>query len=158
MQTPTVSENEIAKIVVNSAFKIHTTLGPGLFESVYETVMEHELVNEHGLEVKRQVPIPVTWKNVKLELGFRSDLIIENKVILELKAIDKLAPVHFRQLLTYLKLTNLKLGLIINFDEPFILYTDASSFALKAILSQKDDQKREQERQQNTKIALLKDN
>jgi GxxExxY protein len=115
-----VSENEIAKIVVNSAFKIHTTLGPGLFESVYETVMEHELVHEHGLEVKRQVPIPVTWKNVKLELGFRSDLIVEDKVILELKAIDKLAPVHFRQLLTYLKLTNLKLGLIINFDEPFI--------------------------------------
>ena len=115
-----MSENEIAKIVVNSAFKIHTTLGPGLFESVYETVMEHELVHEYGLEVKRQVPIPVTWKNLKLELGFRSDLIIENKVILELKAIDKLAPVHFRQLLTYLKLTNLKLGLIINFDEPFI--------------------------------------
>ena len=115
-----MSENEIAKIIVNSAFKIHTTLGPGLFESVYETVMEYELVNEYGLDVKRQVPIPVTWKNVKLELGFRSDMIIENKVIVELKAIDKLAPVHFRQVLTYLKLTNLKLGLIINFDEPYI--------------------------------------
>jgi len=115
-----VTENEIAKSVVNSAFKIDTTLGPGLFESVYETIMEHELVHEHGLEVKRQVPIPVTWKNFKLELGFRSDMIIENKVIVELKAIDKLAPMHFRQVLTYLKLTNLKLGLIINFDEPFI--------------------------------------
>ena len=115
-----VSENEIAKIIVNSAFKIHTTLGPGLFESVYETVMEYELAYEYGLDVKRQVPIPVTWKNVKLELGFRSDLIIENKVIVELKAIDKLAPVHCRQMLTYLKLTNLKLGLIINFDEPYI--------------------------------------
>ena len=115
-----MSENEIAKIIVNSAFKIHTTLGPGLFESVYETIMEYELVNEYGLDVKRQVHIPVTWKNLKLELGFRSDLIIENKVILELKAIDKLAPVHFRQVLTYLKLTNLKLGLIINFDEPVL--------------------------------------
>lgn len=115
-----MTENEIAKIIVNSAFKIHTTLGPGLFESVYETVMEYELVNEYGLDVRRQVPVPVTWKNVRLELGFRSDMIIEDKVIVELKAIDKLAPVHFRQVLTYLKLTNLKLGLIINFDEPYI--------------------------------------
>jgi GxxExxY protein len=115
-----VSENEIAKIVVDCAFKIHTSLGPGLFESVYESIMEYELTQEHGLEVKRQVPIPVVWKNIKLELGFRSDMIIENKVILELKAIDKLAPVHFRQVLTYLKLTNLRLGLIINFDEPLI--------------------------------------
>ncbi|HET9279788.1 MAG TPA: GxxExxY protein [Flavitalea sp.] len=115
-----MSENEIAKIVVDCAFKIHTSLGPGLFESVYESIMEYELTQEHGLEVKRQVPIPVVWKNIKLELGFRSDMIIENKVILELKAIDKLAPVHFRQVLTYLKLTNLRLGLIINFDEPLI--------------------------------------
>ena len=115
-----MSENEIAKIVVDGAFKIHTSLGPGLFESVYESIMEYELTQEHGLEVKRQVPIPVVWKNIKLELGFRSDMIIENKVILELKAIDKLAPVHFRQVLTYLKLTNLRLGLIINFDEPLI--------------------------------------
>ena len=115
-----MSENEIAKIIVNSAFKIHTSLGPGLFESVYETVTEYELVNEYGLDVRRQVPVPVTWKNVRLELRFRSDMIIEDKVIVELKAIDKLAPVHFRQVLTYLKLTNLKLGLIINFDEPYI--------------------------------------
>ncbi len=115
-----MSVNEIAKIVVDSAFKIHTRLGPRLFESVYENIMEYELTHEHGLEVKRQVPIPVVWKNIKLELGFRSDMIIGNKVILELKAIDKLAPVHFWQVLTYLKLTNLKLGLIINFDEPLI--------------------------------------
>ena len=115
-----MSENEIAKIVVDCAFKIHTMLGPGLFESVYENIMEYELTNEHGLEVKRQVPIPLVWKNIKLESGFRSDMIIENKVILELKAIEKLAPVHFRQVLTYLKLTNLKLGLIINFDETLI--------------------------------------
>ena len=115
-----MSENEISRIVVDSAFKIHSILGPGLFESVYETVMEYELVNEHGLQVRRQVPIPVLWKQKKLEVGFRSDLIIENKVLVELKAIEKLAPVHSKQVLTHLKLTNLKLGLLINFDEELI--------------------------------------
>lgn len=95
-------------------------LGPGLLESVYESILEHELVSEHGLAVRRQVPIPVIWKNVKLEVGFRSDLIVESKVIVEIKAIDKLAPVHFKQLLTYLRLTNLKLGLLVNFDEEII--------------------------------------
>ena len=115
-----MSENEISRIVVDSAFKIHSVLGPGLFESVYEIVMEYELVNEHGLHVRRQVPIPVLWKQTKLELGFRSDLIIENKVLVEVKAIEKLAPVHSKQVLTHLKLTNLKLGLLINFDEELI--------------------------------------
>lgn len=115
-----MSENELSKIIVNSAFRIHSLLGPGLLESVYESIMEHELVSEHGLVVRRQVPIPVIWKNVKLEVGFRSDLIVEQKVIVEIKAIDKLAPVHFKQLLTYLKLTNLKLGLLVNFDEEII--------------------------------------
>ena len=115
-----MSENEIAKIIVHAAFKIHATLGPGLFESVYETVLEYELVNEHGLNVKRQVPIPVIWNGKKLELGFRSDLIVESKVMVELKAIEKLAPVHFKQVLTHLKLTGLKLGLLINFDEYLI--------------------------------------
>ncbi|MBC7829115.1 MAG: GxxExxY protein [Chitinophagaceae bacterium] len=115
-----MSENEIAKIVVDSAFKIHSTLGPGLFESVYETVVEYELTTEYGLHVRRQIPIPVIWKNIKLEMGFRSDLIVESKVKVELKAIDKLAPVHFKQVLTHLRLTNLKLGLLINFDEALI--------------------------------------
>lgn len=115
-----MTENEIAKIVVNTAFNIHKDLGPGLFESVYEAVMAHELTTQHGLEVKRQVPIPVTWKNVKLELGFRSDLIVEQKLIVELKAIEKLAPVHYKQVLTHLKLTKIRLGLLINFDEELI--------------------------------------
>ena len=80
----------------------------------------YELVHVHQLEVRRQVPIPVTWDNTKMDVGFRSDLIIEGKVIVELKAIDKLAPVHYRQVLTHLRLTNMKLGLLINFDEELI--------------------------------------
>ena len=119
-ETYGLTENEIAKIVVSSALKIHRTLGPGLFESVYESVLEYELVHVHQLEVRRQVPIPVTWNNTKMDVGFRSDLIIEGKVIVELKAIDKLAPVHYRQVLTHLRLTNMKLGLLINFDEELI--------------------------------------
>ena len=79
MQIFLVTENEIAKIVVDCAFKIHNTPGPGLFESVYESVMGCELVNEYGLQVRRQVPIPVVWKNTKLEIGFRSDLIVEER-------------------------------------------------------------------------------
>ena len=79
-ETYGLTENEIAKIVVSSALKIHRTLGPGLFESVYESVLEYELVHVHQLEVRRQVPIPVTWNNTKMDVGFRSDLIIEGKV------------------------------------------------------------------------------
>ena len=112
--------NELARIIVNVAFKIHKELGPGLFESVYESVMEYELVNEYGLFVRRQVPVSVIWKEVKLELGFRADFIIENKIIVELKAIETIAPVHFKQMLTYLRLTRLKLGLLINFNENLI--------------------------------------
>ena len=115
-----MNENEIARIVVDVAFWIHKKLGPGLFESVYETVMEYELVKINGLFVRRQVSVPVIWKEVKLEPGFRADFIIENKVVVELKAIEGLAPVHFKQMITYLRLTNLKLGLLINFDENLI--------------------------------------
>ena len=89
-----MTENEIATIVLDVAFKIHKELGPGLFESVYETVMEYELVNTYHLKVQRQKPIPVIWKDVKLDIGFRSDLIVENKVIVELKSIEAIAPVH----------------------------------------------------------------
>ncbi|MEI9807435.1 MAG: GxxExxY protein [Bacteroidota bacterium] len=87
-----MTENEIAAIVLDVAFKIHRELGPGLFESVYETVMEYELVNEYKFNVQRQKPIPVVWKGIKLELGFRSDLMIENKVLVELKSIESLVP------------------------------------------------------------------
>ena len=115
-----MQENEIAKIVVDTAFRIHKELGPGLFESVYESVLGYELVNEHGLIVKRQPVLPVVWKDIKLDLGFKPDMIIENKVIIELKSVEVLLPVHYKQLLTYLKLTDLKLGLLINFNEALI--------------------------------------
>ena len=101
-------------------FKIHVELGPGLFESVYETIVAHELEKTYHLNVKRQIPIPVIWEDVRLELGFRADLIVEGKVLVELKSIESLAPVHFKQVITYLKLTGLKLGLLVNFNERLI--------------------------------------
>jgi GxxExxY protein len=113
-------ENELTKIVVSVAYDIHSKLGPGLFESVYEIIMIHELVHKYGLNVRRQVPIPVVWNSIKMELGFRADLVIENKVIVELKSIEALAPVHHKQLLTHLKLTGIKVGLLINFNEELI--------------------------------------
>ncbi len=113
----TLTENEIAKIALDIAFNVHSTLGPGLFESVYENIIEYELINKYKLNVKKQAAIPVVWESVKLEAGFRADLIIENKVILEIKSIETLAPVHAKQLLTYLRLTGLKLGLLLNFNE-----------------------------------------
>jgi GxxExxY protein len=104
---------------VNTAFQIHLKLGPGLFESVYEEIMYYELI-KLGLLVERQKGIPVIWNEIKMELGFRADLIVENKVILELKSFETIAPVHPKQLLTYLKLTKIKLGLLINFNETLI--------------------------------------
>jgi GxxExxY protein len=114
-----MTENEISKQIVDAAYKLHTTLGPGLFESVYETVMAQELSNR-GLKVVRQQAIPVTWENVHLEAGFRADLIVEDKVSIEIKSVENLAPVHRKQLLTYLRLTGRKLGLLINFDTELI--------------------------------------
>ncbi|MFE1746732.1 GxxExxY protein [Coleofasciculus sp. H7-2] len=114
-----MTENEIAKEIVDAAYKVHTHLGPGLFESVYEAVLAYEL-ERRGLRVVRQQPIPVIYESVKLEEGFRADLIVENKVIIELKSLEKLAPVHKKQLLTYLRLTNKRLGLLINFGEVLI--------------------------------------
>jgi GxxExxY protein len=113
-------ENELTGIVVSIAYDIHSKLGPGLFESVYETIMEHELVHKYDLRVVRQFPIPVVWDSTKMELGFRADLLIENKVIVELKSIEVLAPVHHKQMLTYLRLSGIKVGLLINFNEELI--------------------------------------
>ena len=115
-----MTENELSKIVLDVAFDMHKTLGPGLFESVYESVMEYELVNTFNLSVKKQVVLPVIWKDKKLESGFRIDLIVENKLIIELKSVESLADVHYKQLLTYLKLTNIKLELLINFNEALL--------------------------------------
>lgn len=114
-----MTENEIAKIVVDLCIKIHTILGPGLLESVYEEVLVYEL-RKLGLIVLRQEGIPVVYESVKLDIGFKADVVIENKVILELKSIENILPVHKKQLLTYLKLTKMKLGLLINFNENLI--------------------------------------
>lgn len=114
-----MTENEIAKVIVDCCFKVHTELGPGLLESVYEEVLSYALI-KRGLNIKRQRGIPVIYENIKMELGFRADIIVENKVIIELKSIDTLAPVHSKQLLTYLKLAELKLGLLVNFNEALI--------------------------------------
>ena len=114
-----MSENEIAKIIVNTSYDIHVQLGPGLLESVYEEILSYELQNQ-GLKVERQKPIPVYWKGNKMDIGFRADLIVENKVVVEIKSVELIAPVHPKQLLTYLKITGLKLGLLINFNEKLI--------------------------------------
>lgn len=109
------SENEIARMVVNICYLIHTKFRPGLFESVYEELITYEL-QKTGVTFIAQKPIALIHEEVKLELGFRADFIIEDKVIVELKSIENLAPVHYRQIQTYLKLTNLRLGLLINFN------------------------------------------
>jgi GxxExxY protein len=110
-----MNENELSKIIVDCYFKIHNTLGPGLFESVYEEVLVYEL-NKNGLFLSRQAGIPVMYEDIKLEVGFRADIIVENKVIIEIKSVESLEPVHFKQLLTYLKITSLRLGLLVNFN------------------------------------------
>ena len=109
-------EDDLSKTIVNCSYKIHTTLGPGLLESVYEAALCYELIKE-GLEVKQQCPMPVSYGNVRLEIGFRADIIVEDVVIIEIKAVEETGPVHFKQLLTYLKVTNIKLGLLINFNK-----------------------------------------
>lgn len=114
-----MTENELSKILVDVAFQIHKQYGPGLFESVYEEIFCYELA-EKGIGFVRQQAIPVIHKEIKMEVGFRADIIVENKIIIELKSVEVLAPVHYKQLLTYLKLTNLKLGLLINFNEALI--------------------------------------
>ncbi len=113
------SENEISKLVVDLCYKIHTQYGPGLFESVYEEIFCYEW-EKNGILFSRQQPVPLVHEAVKLDIGFRADIIIDNKVVVELKSIEALAPVHYKQVLTYLKLTNCKLGLLINFNVALI--------------------------------------
>jgi GxxExxY protein len=114
-----MTENEIATIVVDASYHIHKQLGPGLLETVYEAVLFFEL-KRRGLHVTRQQPIPIHWGDVKLDEAFRSDLIVENNVIIELKSVEQVAPVHKKQVLTYLRLANLRLGLLINFGAALI--------------------------------------
>ena len=108
-------ENAISKIIVDCCCNIHKTLGPGLLESVYEEVLLFEL-KEHDLKCNRQVEIPVVYKKLRMNVGFRADIIVNNKVISELKSVENLTTVHKKQLLTYLKLTGLQLGLLVNFN------------------------------------------
>jgi len=114
-----VTENEIATQIVDAAYKVYTTFGPGLLESVYEAVMSEEL-SRRGLRVVRQQAIPLDYENVHLDIGFRADMIVEGKVIVEIKAVENIAPVHRKQLLTYLRLAGKRLGLLINFDTELI--------------------------------------
>jgi len=109
-------ENEISSKLIGAAITIHRELGPGLLESTYETCLAYEL-REMGLDVKQQLALPVVYKNVKLNAGYRIDLLIEHKVIVEIKSVEALADIHTAQLLTYLKLKDIKLGLLINFNE-----------------------------------------
>ena len=114
-----MTENEIARQVVDGAYRVHVTLGPGLLESVYEAALAYEL-QQRGLHVQQQVPIAVTYGAVHLEIGFRADLLVESKLIVEIKSVEKVAPVHKKQLLTCLRLAGMRLGLLINFGEPTI--------------------------------------
>lgn len=112
-------ENYLATKIVDCCYHIHVGLGPGLLESVYEEILFYEL-SVLGFKVERQKELPVVWKDKKLDLGFRTDLIVENKVIIEIKSVMEINPVHPKQLMTYLKLSGLKLGLLINFNSPLI--------------------------------------
>lgn len=111
-----MTENEIAKQILDAAFLVHSKLGPGLLESVYEVILAYEL-QKRGLTVERQKPMPILYDNIRFDEAFRSDLVANGKVIAELKSVEALLPVHAKQLLTQLRLSGLKLGLLINFGE-----------------------------------------
>ena len=111
-----MEENDIGTIVVESAVAIHRELGPGLLETVYEVVLARVL-GDRGLKVERQIPVPIRYKNIKFDEGFRADIVIEGKVILELKSVEKVTAAHKMQVQTYLRLTGCKLGYLLNFGE-----------------------------------------
>ena len=111
-----MNENEIAKRVLDAAFIIHRELGPGLLETVYEVILAKKLT-DMGLAVERQIPVPIRFEGLVFDEGFRADLIVERRVIIELKSVERLALVHSKQLLTYLRLSGCRLGLLINFGE-----------------------------------------
>jgi len=111
-----MTENELGKQVVDAAVQVHRELGPGLLESVYEVVLAREL-QQRGLQVERQVSISIEYKGLKFDEGFRADLVVESKVIIELKCVEKLSNAHKKQLLTYLRLSGMRLGYLLNFSE-----------------------------------------
>jgi GxxExxY protein len=110
-----VTENELSHLVVGCAMRVHTALGPGLVESAYEACLQFELIKS-GLQVEAQKPLPLVYESVKLECGYRVDLLVERKLIIEVKSIEALAEIHFAQVLTYLRLSNLRLALLLNFN------------------------------------------
>ena len=114
-----MTENEIAKEIVDAAYHIHKRLGPGLLESVYETVLAYDL-RKRGLNIDRQVAVTIVYDDIKFDEGFRADLVVEDKVIVELKSVENVIPVHKKQLLTYLRLADKRLGLLINFGSELI--------------------------------------
>ena len=114
-----MNEHELSRIVFNGALKVHRNLGPGLLESSYEECLFYEL-QKSGLLIERQKPLPLIYEDIKLDIGYRVDLLIERKLIIELKSVETLNDIHFAQLLTYLKLSNCKLGLLINFNVTLI--------------------------------------
>jgi GxxExxY protein len=111
-----VTENELSKVVVDAAFQIHKTLGPGLLETVYQKILAHEL-RQKGLEVEEEVPLPVVWDDMKMDIGFRVDMYVNRRLIVELKSVERVIPVHKKTLLTYLRLADCRLGLLLNFGE-----------------------------------------
>jgi GxxExxY protein len=114
-----MNENEISYKIIGAAIEIHKIVGPGLLESAYENALAFEL-REMGLDVKQQLPMPFIYKDVKQDIGYRIDLVVSDKVIIEVKSIEALAPVHFAQTLTYLRLSGMKLGLLINFNSKLL--------------------------------------
>lgn len=108
---------DVATVAIDCGFKLHTQLGPGLLESAYEALMAHSLT-KRGLMVERQRPVPIRFDGVAIEEGFRLDLLVEGKLLIELKSVERLSPVHGKQVLTYLRLMNLSLGLLMNFGAP----------------------------------------
>lgn len=114
-----MTENEIAKIIFDCALEVHKSLGPGLLESSYEECLFYELI-QSGLKVKKQKGLPLVYKEVKLDVGYRVDLLVEDKVVIEIKSVEALNDVHLAQTLTYLRLSDCKLGLLINFNVPLI--------------------------------------
>lgn len=111
-----MNQNDLTYDIIGCSYKIHSKLGPGLLESTYETCLEYELLR-NGFSVERQIALPVVYDGVKLEAGYRIDLLVNRTVIIEIKSVDALAPIHMAQVMTYLKLSGKKLGLLINFNE-----------------------------------------
>jgi len=110
----TMEHNEVTAAIVDAAMQIHRELGPGLLESVYQRILAYEL-RQRGLHVEIEVPIPVVWRNIRFDIGFRADLVVERMVMVELKSIEAIAPVHKKKLLTYVRLADIRVGLLINF-------------------------------------------